>query len=108
MREALFLVDRHSRVAKMTSVATHTGDTRHYAILSYTDLTKRLGLTRGQVRSVLRRLDARGLLEVCPRHLPNGGQLENAYCMTETGREFLLGGTVRTTKCPMTAGQGKS
>lgn len=101
MREALFLLDRDCRVAKAAYLATSLGNTRHYARLSYSELMRRLGLTRAQARSVLKRLCARGYVVACPCHLPNGGQVENAYCLTDSGREFLRGGAVRTTKTPM-------
>lgn len=80
MCEAVLLIARHSCVA---------GGTTKGAVLSLERLADALHLSVPQVRCVLRRLVARGLVNKLPRFLPNGGQVENAFLVTPAGYAFL-------------------
>lgn len=59
------------------------------APLSLSALSRRLGLTKGQVRCVLQRLVTGGFVMVFARYQTNGGQMENVYVTTDAGRAFL-------------------
>lgn len=80
MRDTVLLIVRRSRVAMAASEG---------AVLSLEELAAALDLTVPQVRCVVRRLVARGLVVKLPRFLPNGGQLENAFLITAAGYAFL-------------------
>ena len=56
------------------------------AALSRASLSAELGCSPGAARACARRLEAKGLLEVRPRHLDNGGTIENEYALTEAGK----------------------
>ena len=99
MRSALALVQARCRIE-----AARAGGGRAFASLSYAELSSALGVSREQVRCVLRRLSSSGLLVVRARYLPNGGQAENAFLVTEAGRAFLHA-AVETSELPaLTAG----
>ncbi len=61
------------------------------AVLSRRQLRADNGLSEGQVRLVLRKLEQEGLLEVRHRRQLNGGSAENAYYVTRKGLSSLLG-----------------
>lgn len=81
MRAMLLLVARRSCTARGTAKG---------AVLSLEELAAALRLSVPQVRCVLRRLVAGGLVDKRPRFLSNGGQLENAFLVTPAGYAFLL------------------
>lgn len=84
MRAALILVR-----ARCRADGPLPGGGTTWAALSYAELASVLGMTREQARCVLRRLTGAGLLVMRTRHLPNGGQVENSYLLTDEGRAFL-------------------
>lgn len=59
------------------------------AVVSLRLLALETGLTYAQARSVVRHLAGEGLVEVEHRTLPNGGASDNAYALTDAGREAL-------------------
>lgn len=58
-------------------------------VVSLRLLALETGLTYVQARSVMRYLVGEGLVLVEHRVLPNGGASDNAYALTDAGREAL-------------------
>ena len=61
--------------------------------LSYGELSRSMGLSKGQVRRICKLLQEEGALRVVPRYLDNGAQLENAYALTPMNDWRLKGGS---------------
>ena len=59
------------------------------AVLGLSEFASELGRSNAATRNSLRSLDKKGLLSVRARFLKNGGQLENEYELTESGRHIL-------------------
>lgn len=57
--------------------------------VSLKELGRDLGLSKAELRTALRSLERERLMETFPRRLPNGGQLANAYRLTDEGMRFL-------------------
>lgn len=57
--------------------------------LSVAELGRAGGIKAAPASISLRALKGQGLLEVRSRFLPNGGQLENEYELTELGKQVL-------------------
>ena len=57
--------------------------------VSQVRLAQELGSTISRVRLAVARLSAIGCVKVDERYLPNGGQLENRYLVTEKGMKVL-------------------
>ena len=60
-----------------------------YASVAHKELAEDLGLSLSELRTALRSLKRERLVEIRPRSLPNGGQLPNAYRLTDAGLRFL-------------------
>lgn len=52
-------------------------------------VAERLQIGWAQARWLLRRTREQGLVEATARFLPNGGQVESLYALTDAGRAFL-------------------
>lgn len=74
--------------------------------LSYSALSDALGTTECRVRCSLKALRAEGMVRVSARHLPNGGQRENAYRVTSKGLHWLA--LVEGPPSPDGGGQGEN
>lgn len=61
-----------------------------YACVPYSEMARALNVSENRVRLSLRKLEEEGMVAKRSRHLPNGGQLENAYTITERGVLALI------------------
>lgn len=57
--------------------------------LSLAGLAEATDKSEGTVRRSIRSMAEQGIVSVAEAHLPNGGQLENLYCVTPRGEEYL-------------------
>lgn len=60
------------------------------ASLSRASMEEYLGLTHMQLRRLMLQLRDRGYIEIKSRFHEDGGQLENAYELTEEGRDYFV------------------
>lgn len=61
-----------------------------YACVPYCEMSRALNVSENCVRFSLRKLEDEGMVTKRSRYLPNGGQLENAYSITERGIHALM------------------
>lgn len=59
------------------------------ASLSLAGLSAATNKSEGTVRRSIKSMAEQGIVSVASVHLPNGGQLENLYCVTPRGEEYL-------------------
>lgn len=86
-RVARRIIERR-RIQMLLYMVQHAGDDGLTRV-SNSEMAVDLDLSVEQVRNACRSLAGDGLLESHPQYLYNGAQVENAYCLTHSGRQLL-------------------
>ena len=83
MVQVLLEIEHHS------ASAGAAGQGFRPASLSLAGLSAATNKSEGTVRRSIKSMAEQGIVSVASVHLPNGGQLENLYCVTPRGGEYL-------------------